>query len=271
MLRELGFRVCRVRHHGDAEPIARLEIGRDEMARALEPGRRRGDRSRAARARLSPRDARPARLSPRQPQRRAAPPPRLTCCAKSSALLAVVFARGAPGRAAADARRSRLGQFRARRARSSTSRSISRIRPGIPSTSRSASSATARARARRRRDAGRPRPGDLERDRRRRAARCCFFAFFRARCATERRAADRRAAIATVLTVCSPLFWFTRARPLSDLAGLAAAWAALAALGRGSRLPPVRRRIASRPRRGAGGGGVSGRAVDRLPIADGAS
>ena len=26
-----------VRHHGDSEPMARLEIGRDEMARALEP------------------------------------------------------------------------------------------------------------------------------------------------------------------------------------------------------------------------------------------
>ena len=34
VLRELGFRVCRVRHH---DTVARLEIGRDEMARALEP------------------------------------------------------------------------------------------------------------------------------------------------------------------------------------------------------------------------------------------
>ena len=34
VLRNLGFRVCRVRHH---ETIARLEIARDEMARALEP------------------------------------------------------------------------------------------------------------------------------------------------------------------------------------------------------------------------------------------
>ena len=34
MLRELGFRVCRVRHH---DTIARLELGRDEMPRALEP------------------------------------------------------------------------------------------------------------------------------------------------------------------------------------------------------------------------------------------
>jgi uncharacterized protein len=34
VLRDLGFRVCRVRHH---DTIARLEIGRDEMARAFEP------------------------------------------------------------------------------------------------------------------------------------------------------------------------------------------------------------------------------------------
>ena len=34
VLRELGFRICRVRHH---DTLARLEIGRDEMARALEP------------------------------------------------------------------------------------------------------------------------------------------------------------------------------------------------------------------------------------------
>jgi uncharacterized protein len=44
VLRDLGFRVCRVRHHGGdgtdaagSEAIARLEIGRDEMSRALEP------------------------------------------------------------------------------------------------------------------------------------------------------------------------------------------------------------------------------------------
>jgi uncharacterized protein len=34
VLRRLGFRVCRVRHH---DAIARLEIGREEMSRALEP------------------------------------------------------------------------------------------------------------------------------------------------------------------------------------------------------------------------------------------
>ena len=34
-LRTLGFRVFRVRHH---DALARIEIARDEMARALEPG-----------------------------------------------------------------------------------------------------------------------------------------------------------------------------------------------------------------------------------------
>ncbi|HET9010581.1 MAG TPA: ATP-dependent sacrificial sulfur transferase LarE [Gemmatimonadaceae bacterium] len=34
VLRGLGFRICRVRHH---DTIARLELGRDEIARALEP------------------------------------------------------------------------------------------------------------------------------------------------------------------------------------------------------------------------------------------
>jgi uncharacterized protein len=33
-LRDLGFRVLRVRHHGD---VARIELGRDEMARLIEP------------------------------------------------------------------------------------------------------------------------------------------------------------------------------------------------------------------------------------------
>ena len=34
-LRTLGFRVLRVRHH---DTIARVELGREEMARAVEPG-----------------------------------------------------------------------------------------------------------------------------------------------------------------------------------------------------------------------------------------
>ena len=35
VLRGLGFRICRVRHH---DTLARIELGRDEIARALEPG-----------------------------------------------------------------------------------------------------------------------------------------------------------------------------------------------------------------------------------------
>jgi uncharacterized protein len=34
VLRDLGFRICRVRHH---DTMARLELGRDEIARAMEP------------------------------------------------------------------------------------------------------------------------------------------------------------------------------------------------------------------------------------------
>ena len=44
VLRGLGFRICRVRHHDPPSPLAsarqalaRIEIGRDELARALEP------------------------------------------------------------------------------------------------------------------------------------------------------------------------------------------------------------------------------------------
>jgi pyridinium-3,5-biscarboxylic acid mononucleotide sulfurtransferase len=37
ILRSLGFRVCRVRHH---DTLARIEIGRDELPRALEPALR---------------------------------------------------------------------------------------------------------------------------------------------------------------------------------------------------------------------------------------
>ena len=42
-VRAMGFRVCRVRHHdlgvadGRSTALARLEIGRDELPRALEP------------------------------------------------------------------------------------------------------------------------------------------------------------------------------------------------------------------------------------------
>ena len=57
-----------------------------------------------------------------------------------------------------------------------------------------------------------------------------LFAFFR----SLENQSDERAAIAAVLATCCPLVWFNSARPMSDVAGLAAAVGALAALTRGS-------------------------------------
>jgi 4-amino-4-deoxy-L-arabinose transferase-like glycosyltransferase len=54
-------------------------------------------------------------------------------------------------------------------------------------------------------------------------------------------AAERRALWATVITVCSPIFWFTALRPLSDMTGLAAAVAAQALI-----VSAIARRGASR-------------------------
>jgi hypothetical protein len=56
-----------------------------------------------------------------------------------------------------------------------------------------------------------------------------LFIFFRAIDPGED---GRRALIATMLTSCAPLFWFSGVRPLSDLAGLAAACASLALVSR---------------------------------------
>jgi uncharacterized protein len=75
VLQELGFRVCRVRHH---DTLARIEIGRDEMARALEPLVAEAIDRGNARRWLSARDPRPARIPPRQPQRGTPPPACLT-------------------------------------------------------------------------------------------------------------------------------------------------------------------------------------------------
>ena len=51
---------------------------------------------------------------------------------------------------------------------------------------------------------------------------------------------DRRAALATLVVVASPLYWFTALRPLSDMPGLGMALAAQACLA----LAFVRRRSA---------------------------
>ena len=61
-----GFRVCRVRHH---DTIARLEIGRDEMPRALDPEINARHRAGTQGNRLSARVSRHAGLPHRQPER----------------------------------------------------------------------------------------------------------------------------------------------------------------------------------------------------------
>ncbi len=52
------------------------------------------------------------------------------------------------------------------------------------------------------------------------------------------RTRDRRAALATLVVVASPLFWFTALRPLSDMPGLGVALAAQACLAIGVRAAP---------------------------------
>jgi hypothetical protein len=56
-----------------------------------------------------------------------------------------------------------------------------------------------------------------------------LFGFFR----TLEERGDHRAAVAAILAGCCPLLWFTSARPLSDIPGLAVSVAALAALRSG--------------------------------------
>ena len=118
VLRDLGFRVCRVRHHDgagdDAAAIARIEIGRDEMPRALDPEVA-DTIDRALRAiGYRARHARPAGLSPRQPERRPAPAPGLSRRAQARRRRRRPLPRRSPGAAAAGARGPRLGQLRAR-------------------------------------------------------------------------------------------------------------------------------------------------------------
>ena len=205
------------------------------------------DRSRAARARLSARDGRSARLSARQPERRAAPPPRLSRRAQR--------ARGARGPVPRRAPRSTCRRRSKTSTRStsrsacatSTSRSTSRIRPAIRSSSRSA----------------RRRPRSLQRASASRDA----GAARRSRCwsALGGRGADPAAVRpvpparrptrtlawwAMAVAVCSPLFWFTALRPLSDMTGLAFAVAAQVAARAGAGLDDADRR--GRRHRGAG-------------------
>ena len=229
VLRDLGFRVCRVRHH---DTIARLELGRDEIARALEPeiaatidrelralgyahvtidlrGYRLGSLNEALK--LRPVECTRQRIGRRRagadfPRR----PPRAAC----------------PGR-------SRISTPSTSRSASgtSTSRSTSRIRPAIRSTSRWRKSrprcCAPRASTRRRRagwrsgarwPAPRPFPALL------------FFRRLEGRAAVALMGDARRSPL-------SPLFWFTALRPLSDMPGLRRGDVGAGAAGR-TAVPP---------------------------------
>ena len=160
---------------------------------------------------------------------------------------AVLFLARAP--AATCRRRSKTSTRSTSRSAcaTSTSRGISRIRPAIRSSSRSA----------RRRPACSARPASATRSPRR--SRCwsalagaalipLLFALFRGL-----GAGVRLAWWATAVAVCSPLFWFTALRPLSDMTGLAIAVAAQACLltplvARGLKTPAHNAGVASASR-----------------------
>ena len=89
LMRDLGFRVCRVRHH---DTVARLEIARSEMApRARPRGQRQagvGDQS----PRLPVRQPRPAGLPAGEPERGASTATGVVTPGRLLAALALVFA-----------------------------------------------------------------------------------------------------------------------------------------------------------------------------------
>ena len=269
VLRDLGFRICRVRHH---DTIARLELGRDEMARALEPET----------AAAIDRELRAigyahvtvdlARLPAREPERRAPSARGLIphpVRAQSHCGARAPVPRGAPVVPAADARRHRLDQLRPRRRRLRRRASTSRIRPAIPSSSRSERCRPAMLRAAGVPFAGAARARDLERALGRRA-RSCSCSRSSARWAAGLRLRLRRGWTPAGRSGvrcgprssrrASPLFWFTALRPLSDMTGLAAAVAAQALIvsaiaRRGASRALILGRLRRRPR-------------DRRPIAD---
>ncbi len=67
VLRDLGFRQFRVRHHG---ATARIEVEPDELPKLVQPRRTRGNDREIPRPRLSLRYARPRRISHREHERR---------------------------------------------------------------------------------------------------------------------------------------------------------------------------------------------------------
>ena len=238
-VRELGFRVFRVRHH---DTVARLEIARDEMARALDPEINAKLVAALKATRLSIREPRPAGLSPGQPERGAAAAAGFVTARRALTALALVFALAHlpflpttledidSVNFALGVRDFDVGQHRPHP-------------PGYPVYIALGKIATAiaglRLDRRRHRDRGAMRSPSC-----RCSAGCwrsCVCIACSPACAAEsprprsrprrRRAlVDYEALAATAITASCPLFWYLGVRPMSDLPGLAAALAALVCL-----------------------------------------
>ncbi len=258
VLRDLGFRVCRVRHH---DTIARLELGRDEMARALEPEVADAiDRELRALG-YAARDARSARLPPRQPERGAAPAPDLSpLCAEACRRSRSLFLARA-SRAASRPRSKTSTPSTSRSAcATSTSRSTSRIRPAIRVFIALGKLSTPLLRAA---GVASPEVRGLAVWSALAGAGLLLLVF------TLWRTLDPhplRPALAAVMAAASPLFWFTSLRPLSDVSGLCVAVAALVFIARA--LPAGSSSAREPATRALLAGAIPCRSGDWLPIAD---
>ena len=223
VLHDLGFRVCRVRHH---ESVG-ARRGRDRRVGARVRARGgRDHRSRAAGPRLRGRHRRPTWISSRQLERRTS--------SASCLISAPVNLRSRRSPASFSPRTSHSSRRPSKTSIRSTSRSACRDfdvarhqphPPGYPVYIALAED------CRRRSVAATPRAvtagaGHVERARRRGAGRPAVPALFRALDPGETAAAWWGMAIA----VACPLFWFTALRPLSDMTGLAFATGAQALL-----------------------------------------
>ena len=210
-LRAHGFRVCRVRHHDD---LARIELDRAELPRALEPEMSATlvRELKAIGYRYVTIDLQGYRTG--QPQRGAAAAPRVTRSERlTGAVLGALFLALHLPFLSRVARGPRLDQLRARESGTSTSPSTSRIRQAIRCSSAAAkllhgfglSEVHALSLL-----------GILSGAL---AVVACMALF--ASLDADRPHGPFTWLAALVVAVC-PLFWFTAARPLSDTMGLAA-------------------------------------------------
>ena len=204
-LHALGFRVCRVRHH---DTLARVEVAPRRARPRVRARHARRDRARAAGRRVRVGHDRSQGVSHRQLERRPYPSPDLKISPKSiwACALAAIFLVAHLCVSAVHARRPRLDELRARRARLRSRRNISRIRrvTRCSSPSGKLSHAIWPSEA-----------GSLSLWSAVFGALSVFplLVLFRNFETLDRSAPEpdreRRAALATLVAVASPLFWFT--------------------------------------------------------------